>query len=88
VLIVHPVLDQGFRKGAPGQEIVVAPPVAVQDLAAHIDQRLDLRVSDAFVLGLDVEDPVAMPDIGIVASDHSDSPIHPSCEAGAPPAPA
>ena len=57
----------------PVNRVVVAAPAAVQDLAPQVDQRLDPGIGQSLVLGLDMEDPVAVADVAVVAGDHGAS---------------
>jgi len=75
VLLVHPGLDHGIRDETGGEQVLIGGAIAIEDFPAHIDEGFDLGVGQAFVLGLDMEDPVAMADIRVVAGDHSWVPI-------------
>jgi hypothetical protein len=72
VLRLHAARD--FHLGAAGvrREIGVGAAAGGDDLASGVDERLHDRVFEPLVLGLDVEDPPVVLDVGVEAGDHAE----------------
>ena len=70
-------------------DLRVGRPLGRQDLAADVDERLDVRVGLALVLRLDVEDAALVLDVGVESGDHGRRDIVARADApGRPPEPA
>jgi hypothetical protein len=69
MLLLHQLSDGPFV-GAVAERLRIWGPLAAKNLAAHVDERLDVRVLITAVLRLDVEHPVLVLDVGVVAGDH------------------
>ena len=71
VLLLHELLDRAVV-AAGRHDLGVRRALGGQDLAAHVDERLDVRVPLALVFRLDVEDAVLVLDVGVESGDHGE----------------
>jgi hypothetical protein len=71
MLLLHE-LAQDPVVAAIAERVVIGGAPTPEDLASHVDERLDVGMELTAVLRLDVEDAVPVLHIGVVARDHGE----------------
>src|SRR5947209_1148052 len=75
VLLLHEAADPLLVGPAPLELVGVGGLLRGEDLAANVHQRLDIRVLQPLILGLDVVDLLVVSDVGVEPGDHAPVPF-------------